>query len=310
MIQKAKQNSILAALVAAGMCISMQAQAESSKASDSEYDASSDDGGIERIEHASDFESLSQQIPAEACVFANSGHSAELAPLLGHAIEQFDHDLDALRNGGDPEHGMVEAEHNHRVLMHLDKLEELWGPFKAATENLAAGKNVDESLAYLAENNLALLDEAARLFTEVETEYANPVLVTESEALLLDFTSRERMYIEKISKESCGIVMGIPALGTVEDMHKSRATFEAILGALINGMPSAGVVKAPTEEILDALDDASEHWDEATVLLDKITGKDSIDHDTLEELFAILEKKRENFDEIELLYGHYAHAHH
>lgn len=314
MKQNMKQTGAATAfLITASMCLGMPAFAQQTNsdahAPTDEYDKQSDDGGIERIFIASKFESMSQRIPAAACVFVNSNHSDSAAPLLTAVINEFDKDLLAIYEGNQ-ELGFSGAEHNHRVLVRLDELKEIWEPFEDAAKNLVAGEKIDESMAHITKNNLALLEAAEMVFTEVSTEYANPVLVTESEALLIDFADRERMLIERISKESCAVISGNADLGSLEDLNKSIATFEAILDALRNGLPSAGVAAAPTEEIRNQLKETHDHWSEAKVLLSRVTGKDSFDHDTLEELFELLEKKRENMNEIAMLYTDYAHTHH
>jgi len=264
--------------------------------------SSQEDGGNQRINHAGKLRMLSQRLPAAACVLAYSGSSETAAEALAAASNKFDRILTGLRNG-DPELGIVGAEKKRRTLVRLEEVKGQWEPFQAAINDILAGKNVEASMGYLSEHNMALLDAAKALVTEESAEYSNPAELTQANALLINFAGRQRMLTQKIAKESCGVETGNPSLGTLDNMKETVSLFETTLNALRDGMPAAGVKAPPTEEIRDHLIKATDRWNETKMFLAGITGKGSIGSEAQAQIFHRLSKEVKAMNVITGLYA-------
>jgi len=269
--------------------------------------SSQDDGGNQRINYSGKLRMLSQRMPAAACVVAHSGNSEAAVQALGAASVEFGKILIALTDG-DPDMGIFGAEKKRRTLAKLDEIKVLWEPFHAAINDILAGNNVEASMTYLSENNMALLGAAKALVTEESAEYSNPYEMTAEDALLIDIAGRQRMLTQKIAKESCGIETGNAALGNMDNMQATISMFEMTLNALKDGMPAAGVKAPPTEEIHNSLVVATDHWKEAKSLLETIAGEGSIGVDGQIKLFEVLTKELKEMNTITGQYTEYSKA--
>lgn len=296
---------------ALGLCFAAPMHAQAANSTTGEFSneyARDNRGGAQRINAAGKTRMLSQRISGIACVLMYSNDIETMAPRLTAAINNYGEIIQALRVGN-PDMKIFGAEEKRRILQSLDALSTLWAPFRVAAENVAAGENVEESMAFIAENNMALLELAKKLVTEVSAEYANPIEITVSEALLIDFSGRQRMLTQKISKESCGIVTGNSAFGQIDDLSKTIATYEATLLALHDGMPAVGIAPPPTKQIMENLVEALAQWQEIKAALSEITGKGSIDGDATKHLSNLLDAKLKKMHVITGLYAEYAKAH-
>lgn len=305
------QKSRLSAFaITVGLCFSMQAYAQEANAETASGNNAmagyvEEDGGTQRINSAGRFRSLSQRIPAVACVLVYSEDAEAMAPMLTKAGKRFNRILNALRVGDD-ELGIYGKEEKRRVLVHLDELSALWEPIFKASENISAGTNVEESLQYISENNMALLQAAKLLVTEIEAEYANPVDITVSEALLINYSGRQRMLSQKVAKEACGVATGNAALGSVDDLKATVSMFNATLMALKNGMPEAGLMAAPTDQIKEQLESSIKDWEGISAITSQITGEGSIDGKAMIDLFWSLDAARKTMNKITGLYADFA----
>ena len=306
-----KQKGALSAFaITVGLCFSMQAYAqeansETASGNNTMAGYAEEDGGTQRINLAGKFRSLSQRIPAVACVLVNSEDPEAIAPMLTKAGKRFNRILKAL-HVGDDELGIYGKEEKRRVLVRLDELSVLWKPIFEAGENISAGTNVEESLQYISENNMALLQAAKLLVAEIEAEYANPVDITVSEALLINYSGRQRMLSQKVAKEACGVATGNAALGSVDDLKATASMFNTTLMALKNGMPEAGLMAAPTDQIKEQLESSIKDWEGISAITSQITGEGSIDSKAMTDLFWSLDAARKAMNKITGLYADFA----
>ena len=287
-------------------CFALQAQAEQATTEPGVY--ATDQGGGDRINFAGKTRMLSQRIAGAACIEAHSDDKAEMAATLDAAIVKYDKIINALRDGNSEMH-IVGAEKKRKILVRLDAQSELWKPFYAAAEIIKSGKDSEESLKFIAENNMALLGLAKDMVVEVKTKYANPVDITESEALLIDFAGRQRMLTQKIAKEACGVVSDHTLFGNLDDMNKTIAMYKTTLNALYDGMPAVGLMPPPTDEIKANLEQAMKLWKETSEVLSTISGKDSMDASQLVDLFKMLHENLSIMNKITGQYSVYAETH-
>jgi hypothetical protein len=265
-----------------------------------------DVGASARVDYSGRLRLFSQKIAADACYFASGLDPENAKALLIDAIAQYDRYIIGLRDGDD-ELGIFGPEKRTKTLKHIETLMALWAPFKAAGEALAAGENVEQNLAIIAGQNMALLDQAIILASEVNAEYANPAEMTAANAMVLDIAGRQRMLTQKISKEACGVKTADAAFGTLEDLKKTMHMFDASLTALRNGMPEAGIMTPPTPELVTSLEAAAASWApiNAGLLQLEASLADTPDEVSVD-LFNRLEALREEMKLITIQYREFA----
>lgn len=259
------------------------------------------DGGSQRVNSSGKLRMLSQRISAASCALINSGNPKSATVTLNTASAEYNKILNALY-AGDTKLGIPGIEKKRRVIDNLDKVSALWGPFHGAVKNILAGEKVEESMALISETNLALLKAADRLVTAISTGYAGAAELTEAEALLINYSGRQRMLTQKIAKESCAVISGNPALGDLESLNKTISLFERTLSALHDGMPSVGIKPPLTEEIRAGLQGVADDWNGVKSILDVIVEKGSLDNKALDQLYDLLFLKLKEMNRITGLY--------
>ena len=218
-----------------------------------------DIGGQERIESSRKLRMLSQLVPAAACHLAAKIDPEESFALLGSAIADFDAILSALEFG-DAELNINGAETRRKTIAAVQDLRMTWAPLKAAAEAMLAGEVTDENLQLLVDQNAVVLEGAEHIEKELGNQYFNPTEMVKADSFLIDIASRQRMFIQIISKDSCFLSTNEFAPETAEQLQVSMQTFAASLDALRNGMPSAGLRPPPTAKIATELDAIIAQW--------------------------------------------------
>ncbi|MCK4711817.1 MAG: type IV pili methyl-accepting chemotaxis transducer N-terminal domain-containing protein [Marinosulfonomonas sp.] len=295
--------SLAALTIATGLGFTTQANAQSNSG-----DATAglhqieDVGGPQRIDYAGKLRMLSQRIPGAACILSTAPDSESVRQSLIDDHEEFERILTALHDG-DEEWGIIGAETDRRIHQRLDEIEVLWRPFHDAVDGILKGNDVDASLEFLATNNMALLESAVVLVSEVSREYSNPAEMSAAGAMLVNIAGRQRMLLQKILKEYCGVVHGIDALGTQEDLDATLALFHAVLDALLEGNSDAGVLPPPTDEIRQKLQVFSDEWHKVEAILDKDAHSSEAHFELQVELFEALSSEVKELSVITRLYG-------
>ncbi|MGL6209865.1 MAG: type IV pili methyl-accepting chemotaxis transducer N-terminal domain-containing protein [Paracoccaceae bacterium] len=267
-----------------------------------------DVGANARLDYSGRLRLFSQKIAADACYFASGLDTENAKALLIDAVAQFDRYIIALRDG-DTDLGIIGPEKRSKTIKQIEITLALWAPYKAAGEALVAGVDAEKNLAFIAEQNTALLDQAIILASDINGEYANPAEMTQANAMMLDIAGRQRMLTQKMSKEACGVETSNPAFGTVEQLHGTMEMFDASLMALLNGMPDAGIIPAPTPELVASLQAAIDLWApiKAELLIVEEVGTETAD-DAKIDLFNRLESLREDMKKITIQYREFALA--
>ena len=228
----------------------------------------SSDAG-QRVNLAGKLRMLSQRIPAAACNQAGGIATGEAVALLEGAVEEFQAILNALEDG-DPDLGIDRPEQGKRVLADLGALQAIWYPVRSDFDALAAGAVSDERVARIIETEPQLLDVARHLVAMVTAQHSDPNALDLSHALAIDVAGRQRMLAQRMSKSACMMVEGLEPERAAAELAGARSDYGASLAALRNGMPAAGIIEPPTDEIAAALDDVATIWARFEGLLDAV----------------------------------------
>jgi hypothetical protein len=237
-------------------------------------------GGAERINHSGRLRLLSQEIASASCYF-NAGIDTEArGKRVMDDLVEFERILAALEVG-DESLGIIGPEQSRKVLTALEAVKAAWGPYKSAAAGLVDGTAADAGMQFLSQNNMALLDAAQILVTEVSTQYSNPAEMVQADALILDIAGRQRMLTRRISKGACATHTGNAELGGLESLQKDMKLYETSLLALRDGNESVGIMPPPTPEIKAALDVIFAEWEVSRKGLETVTGANAVDPEAL-----------------------------
>lgn len=263
-----------------------------------------DDGGAVRIGISGKLRMLSQMVPAAACQVA-SGYDPEYAAgILTNAAAEFEHILDALEFG-DPELGVPTAEERRITLAAIQNVREAWVPLHTLVEDTLSGDiaNLEEDLAHVLDDSGALLNAAKALVVEEVAEYSNPSQMAQAESFLIDIAGRQRMLIQKMSKDACLVLHRNSEDEGREDLVKSMATFETTLAALQTGMPSVGLRPPPNAAIEEGLAGVAADWQAIKPLMDHVVEGADITPEEVEHKFRSLNELMATMNAVVGLYA-------
>ncbi|MCU0828138.1 MAG: type IV pili methyl-accepting chemotaxis transducer N-terminal domain-containing protein [Tabrizicola sp.] len=234
-------------------------------------------GGTERINLSAKLRMLSQRIPAVACVYAARGDDELAKTHLNAALDEFEKIAKGLEFGDDSL-GMFGPEESAKALKGLKILGEEWAPLAAAARDLlAAGGTQPEALAQIYAQEPKVLEIAKKLAVEIGAIYTDPNSLTIGGAMTIDIAGRQRMLLQKMTKEACQISTGGGTADTATALQATVDTFDKTLAAMIDGLPEAGMPPAPTPEIRQALETLRADWQAARAPIDGVMGGTALD---------------------------------
>lgn len=202
---------------------------------------------------------LSQRIAKAACFAAIAVDTEQHLEQVSAAHALFETTLHGLRHGHD-DMGLT-AESNARILTEMDGVEELWQAYGPYADRATFGQQAaQKALPVIASLNLPVLRQMNRAVEEFERHYSNAGPIHPSLALALNIAGRQRMLSQKASKEFCMIVAGRDPKGHRAALAKSVTLFESTLNALIYGSDDLGLPPAPTQAILEQLQEVQALW--------------------------------------------------
>jgi hypothetical protein len=235
-----------------------------------------DNGASERINFSGKLRMLSQRIPSAACHLAAGVDEEGAKKLLTGATAEFNKIINGLEFG-DEALNMKGAEERPKTLYRIAKLVENWKPMSDAAEAMVAGDMSPANLQTILDQNTAVLDEAKKLVTEINSQYANPFEIVQADAMLVDVAGRQRMLTQKMSKESCMVSNKLGTADTAAALQETMQTFNMSLMALREGMPAVGIRRPPTAAIATGLQEVSKHWTGVKPALDAILAGAELD---------------------------------
>jgi hypothetical protein len=243
-------------------------------------------GGTARINLSAKLRMLSQRIAAEACIYAAHANDEAAVAGLTAAIEEFSKIVRGLEVGDDSL-GILGPEDSAKILKGLKVLSEEWAPMEAAVKDLlSAGGDNSADVAKIYEQSPKVLKIAQKLSTEVGSIYTDPQSLSVSAAMAIDIAGRQRMLLQKMTKEACQISTEAGSAETLELLATTVSTFDATLTAMIDGMPEAGMPPPPTPEIRADLELVRSNWQTFRAPLDAVLAGTPLDAAGLSQLLV------------------------
>jgi len=217
------------------------------------------DGSKVRVNLSNKLTMLGQQISAAGCTL-NAGINVDLArEQLESARRDFGTILAGLENG-DPALGIPSGESHSVVMKSLKQVQDAWAPIEAATGEMLGGGDIAAASATIAAGDATLAETTNILASDILNTYSNPHEMTQSDALALNFSGRQRMLTYQMSKAMCGIATADAAWGDPDALAQYANLYEMTLNALKTGMPEAGINPPPSAAIEKELAAVAEDW--------------------------------------------------
>ncbi|MEM8694071.1 MAG: type IV pili methyl-accepting chemotaxis transducer N-terminal domain-containing protein, partial [Pseudomonadota bacterium] len=262
------------------------------------------DGPAERLDAADRLRTVTQELSSAACHYFNGVAPEKSRAMLIEAREDFNRLIDALEFG-DESLGIIGKEHGSKQLKDLHAMRQIWAPMEAAVETLLEAQSDSAAVQVIKANNMELFDKADLLLALLTEEYANPAELILVDAMMIDIAGRASMLTQKIAKQSCEIWTGNRSEDRIEALQTSISQFQMSVAALHDGMPSLGILPAPTPEIKVALEEIMTDWaivkEDLTAIIENVATEE-IEKD----LFGRMNAKMYKMDEVVHAYVEYS----
>jgi len=180
---------------------------------------------------------LTQKMSKEALFIAKGIDVEANTNNLKKTSALFDKTLKGLV-AGDSSLNLPKTE-NKEIVVQLQKVTELWKPFKANIEKVANGKTDSATLKAIAQENLPLLKNmnmAVQMYAKASGSKLDPAM-----AKTINVAGRQRMLTQKMTKELLLIANGIDIDENKANIKKTADLFEKTLNELIAGTSDAGI---------------------------------------------------------------------
>jgi hypothetical protein len=172
---------------------------------------------------------LTQKMSKEALFIAKGVDVEANKENLKKTAALFDKTLKGLVSG-DSSLNLPKTE-NKEILAQLQKVADLWAPFKANIDKVIAGKADKATLEAIAKENLPLLknmNAAVQMYAKASGSTLAPEM-----AKKINVAGKQRMLTQKMTKELLLIANGIDVEANKENLKKTAALFDKTLNDLI-----------------------------------------------------------------------------
>lgn len=264
-----------------------------------------DTGNAIRIEAGDALRTVSQEVPAAVCHLHN-GITPELsARLLREGLDTFDLMANALLNGNS-ELGIIGGEEREKTIRLIEEIQTEWAPLRAAGEDILQDPSNESAVELIYAKSSFMLDKTYYLLSEIEGQYANPVELLYSDALLLEVSGRQSMLTQRLSYLACLVWSGAADETYVSLLTTTAEQFKFGMRALSNGAPELGVQPPPTEEIAAKLEYAAGDFNILAQHLVTVMDTGELDRDAAASVYRILADKMYTMNDVAHLYALYA----
>ncbi|QPH53286.1 type IV pili methyl-accepting chemotaxis transducer N-terminal domain-containing protein [Pontivivens ytuae] len=227
---------------------------------------------------------LSQRMAKAACL-ASTGIATEThLSQLDAAYDLFQRSDAALRVG-DPDFNLP-AERYQSVLTALSEIDGPWRAYgRMIDTTIADGSIEEERLMVLDAASVEVLDRMNAAVNRTARAYGDagprvPLALT----VTVDIAGRQRMLTQRAVKEVCLMQVADNPQDYADRLTRTVEIFDLSLAALQNGLPDAGVLAAPNEEIAGQLAEVDRQWQAVHGIFDRAAAGEVLDADTLADL--------------------------
>jgi len=205
---------------------------------------------------------LTQKMSKEALFIAKGIDVEKNRESLKKTEELFDKTLNGLING-DKDLNLPKTE-DKEILAQLQKVQELWKPFKANIDKVVEGKSDKATLEAIAKENIPLLKEmnkAVGMYAKASGSKLDPQM-----AKTINRAGKQRMLTQKMTKELLLVANGIDADANKENVKKTAELFESTLKDLTD--------KCKNDDIKKQLGVVDKIWGDYKPIIEKVDTSD------------------------------------
>ncbi len=172
---------------------------------------------------------------------------------------------------------------NEKIKAHIRILQSLWKPFKNHIHTIiTSSKDEKDALLYLVQNNQKLLVQSNQLVQQLKAKQTKQTFMEKARTDIVDIAGRERMLIQKMTKEKLLILTKSTFAPYKQKLQESISTFDSVLQKLIHGDKSK-IVQPSNTRVLKQLNTVKKLWQMLKPLYQK-------EHLTKDELMYIIQK--------------------
>ena len=213
---------------------------------------------------------LTQKMSKEALFIAKGVDVDANIASLKKTAALFDKTLKGLALGDD---GLnLPKTEDAEILAQLQKVTELWVPFKANIDKVVGGNSDKATLEAIAKENIPLLknmNKAVQMYAKASGSKLDPQM-----AKTINLAGKQRMLTQKMTKELLLVANGIDAPANSENAKKTVALFEKTLNGLIKGDESLGLKGTQDAGILKQLEVVQKLLAEYKPIVEKVETSD------------------------------------
>lgn len=240
-------------------------------------------GASERVNFSGKLRMLSQRVAAAACNYSAGVAEKDSLAVLVSAQSEFNKIAHGLEFG-DTELNMPGAEQRRKTVHAIHELHGEWDAMSSAIDGIVDSEESQANVEFVNQHNMDVLAKAKVLVSEIAGQYSNPFEMTQADALLVDYSGRQRMLIQKMSKESCQVWSG--NTDAIDALSGTMQTFEATLMALRGGNSNAGIKASPTNDIYSGLSGVWNDWIDVKPVLNKAVANETVDETVRADIFS------------------------
>ncbi|MEL7202626.1 MAG: type IV pili methyl-accepting chemotaxis transducer N-terminal domain-containing protein [Pseudomonadota bacterium] len=299
-LKRARLGLMTALVPVALVAFAPAAMAESAKSDKAAY--AERIGASERVNFSGKLRMLSQRVVATSCNYVSGIDTDKSGPAMRAAMDEFNLIVDALEFGnGDL--GINGEEKRKKTIRRIGMLRDEWAPVANGLEAVAAGDKTASHLTTIANESAPLLDMAKLLVSDLSAQYSDPNAMTQSFAMLVDISGRQRMLTQRMSKNVCLASAGINAEAARAELAATAQMFETSLLALSGGMMSAGIAPPPNAEIDDGLKVVQSNWSELKPAVEAILAGSEISAEERARVFNGMNQMTGNMNKVVGMYS-------
>ena len=200
---------------------------------------------------------LTQKITKLALLISSNIDKEDNSKKLIEFSDLYAHTLKAFRYG-DKKLGCVSA-NNKEIKEQIDLIEKEWKPFYKHAKLIAKGEDLDgSSLSYIVSKNEQLLKVSNELVKRYESSNKALNYLDKSKLSIINMAGRQRMLIEKMSKEKLLVAKGDSTY--YSKLEGTIKLFDESLNKLVNGNETENIAKPTRSEIIKQLSVISDIW--------------------------------------------------